>query len=1174
MQNMHWKLIIILAALGICVWSLVRYDLAFGKDLAGGLSMTYEVTLEEGDNPDDIMPQVIAVIKNRLNPQGTLDISVVRQGRNRIEIVMPLPDEKVKAAKDRVNDLIDEVLAAARISEPALFEALAAGTAVSKWGGPDSDFGDQIAALQAAYERKEAAVTAYQALRDATDRTDDALDAAEAELAAAEVEFDQLVQNTLAQSMGEDELRRMIELSNEPQAREDPSTGHKVRDETGKFIMDPSARSVELNRLKNEYPGVAQKLDSLVGAWDHYRSISRGYDDAEDLKRLMRGAGVLEFRIAVAPGTTDARFNIEQLRQDLAERGPDAPSSSVAQWFEINDLKQWYKTQDELASIRVDPARFFAGRGLVATEHEGKYYVLLYDTDEAQMTRQSGSWQLKSATRTSDNIGRPAVAFALDAAGGQLMGRLTGNHIDEPMAIVLDGEVYSAPNIRSRIGSSGEITGTFSEQEISYLIRVLASGSLEARLSEQPISEVSLGPSIGRDNLNAGLEACLVGIIAVAAFMLLYYFVAGGIADIALLCNGIIIFGIMAMQHASLTLPGIAGIVLTIGMAVDANVLIYERIREEMFAGEEDLKTCIRLGYGKALSTIIDANVTNLIVCAILYYTATAEVKGFAVTLTIGILATLFTALFVTRVIFTLYTDVFKVKSLPMLATVVPAVHRALEPNINWIGLRRIFQPLSLIAVVGSLILVSSYGVEMYDTEFRGGVSATMLTAPTDPDDANSPRIMLERSAVEERARSIAEGEPPTSPLSNFATATVYSAGSNQDGTQSDSFLIKVALDTEDPTVMNGMIAAIVAEFRDVLDVAPPTTFSGAGQDEPPPGATFPITKRFLGDVIGRPGFTRNVEAFRGGVAVVVEDLNPPVRLRDVESRMSKMRQQPDFRVAVTRTPTVIGLDQVPGTETYSSLVILVNDERYPYDANVEVWDAQVAQVEWSLISQALQEEASLEQVSTYSSSVADTLAANAIVAVGLSLLGILVYIWIRFGSFRYSFAAVLALIHDVSIGLGALALSHFIADMWPGNPLGIEAFKIDLGVVAALLTIVGYSINDTIVIMDRIRENRGKVPIASARIVNLSINQTISRTVLTSFTTILAVVIMYAAGGTGIRPFAYTLLIGLICGTYSTIAIAAPMVFRRIDGDGTLPAPAGGPGEGAPDESDLAVAV
>ncbi len=388
--------------------------------------------------------------------------------------------------------------------------------------------------------------------------------------------------------------------------------------------------------------------------------------------------------------------SVEDARRQLEEVGPENVDQTVAAWFPINDLKQWYDGEQQLASLEANPQEFFRALRTVADVYDGQYYMLLYTLPAKSMTHAAdAAWTIQSTFRSPDQLGRPAVSFRLDPYGGTLMARLTGAHVGKPMAIVLDGQVYSAPTLQSQISSSGIITGNFSQTEINYLIRVLAAGSLEARLSPEPIAINTLGPSIGEDNLKRGQEAFIISIIAVAVFMLCYYFFAGLVADIALLANGIIIFGVMAMIDGTFTLPGLAGIVLTIGMAVDANVLIYERIREELFAGEDDLRGAVRLGYSKALSTIIDANVTNLIVCLVLFKTATTEVKGFALTLTIGICATLFTALFVTRVIYTLYLDVFKVTRLTMLPTVFPAIHRVLEPNINWIGLRKIFLTLS-----------------------------------------------------------------------------------------------------------------------------------------------------------------------------------------------------------------------------------------------------------------------------------------------------------------------------------------------------------------------------------------------------------------------------------------------------------------------------------------------
>jgi SecD/SecF fusion protein len=291
------------------------------------------------------------------------------------------------------------------------------------------------------------------------------------------------------------------------------------------------------------------------------------------------------------------------------------------------------------------------------------------------------------------------------------------------------------------------------------------------------------------------------------------------------------------------------------------------------------------------------------------------------------------------------------------------------------------------------------------------------------------------------------------------------------------------------------------------------------------------------------------VTEFLGGVAVVVQDLDPPVHIDDISKRVSRMRAQPDFRDFVGRDVGVVGLDlanPADPDEGYRSVAVLVYDAELSYfDVEFDLWDGQLAKTEWLLVSDGLQRQTSLEQVSSYSPAIAETLSAKATVSVVLSLLGILVYIWVRFGSLRYSTAAIVALLHDVAIAMGVLAATAWIARTAVGSALLIEDFRIDLGVVAGLLTIIGYSLNDTIVILDRIRENRGKLPIPTADIVNRSINQTISRTVLTSVTTLVAVGIMYAAGGSGIRSFSFTLLVGLVVGTYSSVAIAAPLVVR-----------------------------
>jgi SecD/SecF fusion protein len=1218
MRNMAWKLIFIFALIALCIWSVnpPSERIRLGKDLRGGVSLIYKVNFEEDESADRaaIVTQMISVLQERVNPTGVLDISMQPLGNDRIEIVMPLPTEEVLNLRKAYEKALESILERAEIPASELDASLRLGNAVAQFGGePGSDQYESLSDLQAAFTTLQAAQKAYdEAIANEADSA--TLNPLSQALAAASIAFENQRQDVLQHSLDRAVVIRMLNLSKELQNKVDEKNEPVLDEETGEQVLTPSPQDVLLTSLKDQFSHLSTELDALVELYDEFQSKRVGFDDPEDLKRLLRGAGVLEFRIAVRAGSIDVP--IDDLRTQLEEKGPDNISSEIAGWFEINDLKQWYDTTEERELLEANPQNYFASRyRLNGAVKDGRYYLLIYRLPEKIMTHSDHSpWRLERAFPTVDNIGRPAVGFRLDAVGGSRMRVLTQNHLQQPMAILLDNQVYSAPNLQSAIGRSGIVQGSFSQEDINYLIRVLAAGALEARLSPEPIAVNNLGPSIGADNLNRGLWAFVISLIAVTIFMVFYYFFAGFVADLALIANGVIIFGFMAMIQGTFTLPGLAGIVLTIGMAVDANVLIYERIREEIFGEDDiDLKAAIRLGYSKALSTIIDANVTNLIVCFVLAKTATTEVKGFATTLSIGICATLFTSLFVTRQIYYLYTDFFKLRSLQMLPILVPAIHRTLEPAIAWISLRKVFWTISGIAMVGSIVLVSSRGVEMLDTEFRGGVTATMvlrqqdmngdgtigdeerlqlpheqvverihnipaklgIEAPTPAQMADAAKVLdaaeqVRRSATEENIETatmaLEQAEDAYSALVSrlavmqMANASVLTAGEVGKDPQTSAltasrFQIKVASPpgvADDRTISDYIVNALLDEFGDQLQVTPPLTYDGAGDLSRTVWTqrTFAVTTDSLGENISNRRYTESVSAFIGGVIVLLEDIEPSATVEDLTKRIGDMRAQPDFSDTATRTTQVIGLEPADPSNPdsgYVSAAVVVFDKDLNLsspDVTGEVWDTRVAEREWALVNAALTQQSSLEQVSSFSSAVAATLKAQATVAVILSLLGILVYIWVRFGSLRYSLAAIIALVHDVTIAMGLLAATHWLGESSIGRALAIEVFRIDLGVVAALLTIIGYSLNDTIVILDRIRENRGKRPLASAAIINRSINQTISRTLLTSFTTLLAVGIMYFEGGSGIRPFTFCLLTGLIVGTYSSVAIAAPLVY------------------------------
>jgi SecD/SecF fusion protein len=1193
MQNILWKIILILAVIALCVYSMYPPSemIRLGKDLRGGTSLVYLVNIPD-DTPDKagVLNQTITVLKDRVNPKGVLDIAMSPVGVDRIEIVMPLPSDQVRALREKYRVSLETLVEQASLSEAALDDALRAGNAPETFAGSGRD--DLLRRLQEAYD---AVQTARQKLSEAraaqttqpaeTQPATPDTQPAETQPAAAQTQpesisvlerrvadasdtYEDLRAEALRFSLDEGRMTRILALTTERRPMKD-AQGKTVFDQDGDPVLDKAPREVALETLKSELPQLSAQIDQVVADYDTYEANRTTLDDPEDLMRLLRGAGVLEFHIAVeadAPGV-----NVEELRRDLAEVGPENTDSTQAAWYPINDLKEWYDSPQDLAELEADPQTYFAQRyRLVADRYNGLIHVLLYTTPGQSMVHSPAQeWTVESAGITQDNLGRPAVSFRLDPDGGVYMARLTSANIGKPMAIVLDGQVYSAPNINSRIGSSGIIQGDFSPDDISYLVRVLAAGALSARLSEQPIAINTIGPSLGKDNLVRGLKACLLSLIITAAIMLGYYFFAGIVANVALLLNALIIFGVMAMMQATFTLPGLAGIALSIAMAVDANVLIYERIREELVNNKEDLRTAIRLGYQRALSAIIDGNLTNLIVCVVLFYTATTEVKGFAYTMTIGIVATLFCALFVTRVLYYFYTEYFGFKSLPMMPTVFPGITRALTPSVDWISKRGVFLTIAGIISVGCLALVAMRGSGMLDTEFRGGMTMTMetrLAKADEPRDADD-RLLLSRPEVERRVHELGEKAGEANPaVYELRNASVLTVGQLHENFTATRFQIKVSnppATQGEATITEAVQGAIVDEFREQLNVIPALTFDGANDVETGAFNHAPhrdaIEDRSLGANIGRPQFTQSVAKWLGGVAIVIDNINPPITPEAAMQRIENLALQPDFTDNQGRSREVFGLEPADPSNPeagFTSLAVVVSDPNLDRrKVDVDLWDSQLAATEWKLIATALARGSSLQEVSSFSPAVARTLAANATVAVVLSLLGMLVYIWVRFGSLRYSLSTLIALAFNVICCLGALAISHHLAGTGFARAILLDEYRIDLNVIAALLTIIGYSLNDTIVILDRIRENRGKRLHASREIINNSINQTFSRTILTGGSTILASVILYVLGGTGIQPFAFTFLVGLIVGTISSVTIAGPLVYKGPTGGETVPA-------------------
>jgi len=1152
------RLIFAIFVIGICVWQVFPLDkqIRLGKDLRGGVSMVYSVSMPPTGDSQRILAQVVESLKRRVNPQGVLDISLQPQGIDRIDVVMPLPSPEVRALGDDYRSKLAALGAAMSISSRELEEALNAGTAADLApagpAGTTPASGSRRATLtelQAAFNTDATTRAAYQ---QAIEQNLPAAQLApiEEQIAKAEVTEQNLRASIAQTNIDQGRIKRALSLSTVRLFAKD-AKGKIITSADGTRETTASPREVELNALKAQLPDYAADIDALAAMQTDYASKVTGYDDPEDLKRLLRGAGVLEFHIAVSAAGPEG-VNPDEMRKQLAERGPAGTDSPVARWFPINDPKQWGDSPEAIDSFLLDPASYLRNRDMVGAKYDGVPYALLYVTEAMSLDHLGGrQWSMKNAFQSQDQLGRAAVAFQLDPSGGTLMGRLTGANIKRPMGIVLDGQLFSAPNLQSQITNNGQITGSFSNEEIEYLVRVLQGGELEAKLHPEPLSVSILGPALGRDNLLRGLWAVVIAAIATASLMAVYYLGAGLIADFAILLNIAMIFGVMAGIDGAFTLPGLAGIALVIGMAVDANVLIYERTREELVDNKEPLKIAIDLGFKRALNAIIDGNVTNLIVCVVLYKLAATEVKGFALTMMIGVLTTLFTSLFCTRVIFAILINWFGMKRLPMLPTVFPGMMKFLRPNIDWLRIRWAGWIACGVVAIISLALCWSSGREMLETEFRGGVTMTILTRKAAPgeDAAPSGRLLLSRSFVEDKVHQLgADAIDPI--LQELRSANVLTVGESTPDGRSTGFQIKVANPAQlaaDQTVTEPLVAAVAGAFAQSLDLVKPVQFEGVGDSNGAPYSQA-ITSDTLGGSIGMPAVKDSSRDYIGGVAIVLKDLQPPVTIEDAEARIARMRKQPDFSSVSGRVNQVVGIqlaDPSNPSKGWSSLaVMVVEPTALITKVDAATWERVVAQPEWQLIQAAFTSKMSLDQVNSFSPVVAANLAATAIVAIITSLVGMIFYIWLRFSSFRYSMATITAVTFNVLVCLGALAMSLRLSGTSFASMTLMEEFRIDLNVIAALLTIIGYSLNDTIVILDRIRENKGKLPFASYKNINTAINQTFSRTLLTGGTTLVSAMVLYVYGGPAIQPFAFTFIIGLIVGTVSSVVIAAPMTF------------------------------
>ncbi|SFT75816.1 SecD/SecF fusion protein [Algoriphagus locisalis] len=593
------------------------------------------------------------------------------------------------------------------------------------------------------------------------------------------------------------------------------------------------------------------------------------------------------------------------------------------------------------------------------------------------------------ARQALDQTSRPAVSMQMNADGARKWRKLTAENIGRRIAVVLDDYVYTAPVVNGEIPSGqSEISGNFTLQEAQDLANILKSGSLPA--PTQIVEESIIGPTLGKEALNQGLISMVAGLAIVVLFMVAYYSKGGLVAIAALVFNIFFILGILAQLGTALTLPGIAGIVLTIGMSIDANVLIFERIKEELRNGV-GLIAAINAGYNKAFSAILDSNVTTFLTGAILFALGQGPVKGFAIVLMIGIASSFFSAVFITRVIVSWMS---KKGDKSSISFATPFAKNSLSSlNLDFLGKRKVAYLISTSIIVIGLGIAAVNGLK-FGVDFTGG-----------------------------RSYIVAFDEPMAA---------------------SD---LKSGLDSE----FDGSVEVKTYGSNNVLKV----------------------TTSYL----------------------VNED--------DAESNLEVESKVKEGIAAVT------GLAFTDDAESLTTGQFAITGS------------------------------------SKVGATVADDIKASSVEAMVVALIAIFLYILLRFRKWQFSLASIIALIHDTLFVIAAFAIASAFG----------ATFEIDQVFIAAVLTVIGYSINDTVIVFDRIRENienRGTGKLV--KVFNDAINQTLGRTLITSFTTLIVVIVLLVFGGEVLRGFSFALFVGVLVGTYSSIYIATPIVVdlmkREIDNE------------------------
>lgn len=726
---------------------------------------------------------------------------------------------------------------------------------------------------------------------------------------------------------------------------------------TSEPLPPPSATETELPSLLKQSPTPTDTLSQQPDTTPSLLSITTTPQDTSALPPEETGPGPL-FEMLIPPMTAEGTLS-------------ESPVAGYARGEDTAKINRYLS----MAEVRALLPRNALPAWGAKPEDNGMFALYILKSRAPRPIPALTGEVVVDARVEFDPMGRPAVGLTMNAEGARRWRRLTAENVGKFIAIVLDGRVYSAPRVEEEIPTGrSQITGAFTLEEATDLATILETGKLPTRL--EIVEESVVGPSLGKEAVRAGVRALVIGFVGVVLFMVLNYMGAGLISVGALLLNLFYIIGVLSAFGAVLTLPGIAGLVLTIGMAVDANIIVYERIREELRKEGKSLRMAIMDGFKSSRFAVIDANITTLLAGIILLWVGLGPLRGFATVLVIGILSTLLTAFLLTRIAFEeLLSRGIKVNfGATRLSERIEAI------KIDWLKWRKFSYLLSAILVTVSVVSMVVRGFQ-FGVDFLGGRDYVVRF----PEPVNVEQ-------VRDSLKKALEG----------ASVIVKSYGSTNQIRITTTYLIE----SDDPKADSAATARLFEALK---------PWSGAG----------------------------TLDAFLRHNLVMSQKI---------------------------------------------------------------------------------------------SSTIADDLRRSGIWATIVGLLAMFVYIALRFRSWQFGVGAVVALLHDALIVLGAFSLLHGVVGF---------SLEVDQAFVGALLTIIGYSINDTVVIFDRIREilsMRGKLHFAEA--INTAINLSKTRTLYTSLTTLIVTVVLLVLGGESLKGFAFALTLGVIVGTYSSDFLAAPIMY------------------------------